>query len=88
MSTLKQSVHDYLALRRSLGFKLRAAEDALAEFVVFAEQRGITRITAAIAARGQEIVPSARVDIDRIDFDAVLACIAHDLGRRVKTHGL
>lgn len=49
MSTLKQSVHDYLALRRSLGFKLRAAEDALAEFVVFAEQRGITRITAAIA---------------------------------------
>ena len=31
MTPLRQAVHDYLALRRAIGFKLRANEDALAD---------------------------------------------------------
>ena len=49
MKPLREAVQDYLALRRSLGFKLRATQDSLTEFVAFLEQREVTRITTAIA---------------------------------------
>lgn len=49
MKPLREAVQDYLALRRSLGFKLRASQDSLTEFVAFLEQREVTRITTAIA---------------------------------------
>lgn len=35
MTPLRQAATDYLALRRALGFKLRANEDALIEFTDF-----------------------------------------------------
>lgn len=60
MKTLKEAIHDYLALRRSLGFKLRAAEDALAEFVAFVEHRDVTRINTAIAVEWALSRSSAR----------------------------
>ena len=43
MKPLRQAVHDYLALRRSLGFTLRDAGLALSKFVGFLETREIGR---------------------------------------------
>jgi integrase len=49
MSTLRQAVHEYLSMRRSLGFKLREAGKALLDFVTFMEQHRATYITQALA---------------------------------------
>jgi hypothetical protein len=51
MTPLRRAATDYLALRRALGFKLRANEDALIEFTDFLDGRGVTTITAAAARR-------------------------------------
>ena len=40
MSTLRQAVADYLALRRSLGYKLNRAEKLLTQFVGYLEDLG------------------------------------------------
>ncbi len=40
MSPLRQALFDYLAVRRSLGFKLGRAEGLLVQFVSYAEERG------------------------------------------------
>lgn len=60
MTPLKQSAADYLALRRALGFKLRATEDALIEFTDFLDQRGATTIMAAAAVEWAMSKPSTR----------------------------
>ena len=60
MTPLRQSAADYLALRRALGFKLRATEDALIEFTYFLDQRGATTITAAAAVEWAMSKPSTR----------------------------
>jgi integrase len=49
MTTLRQAVHEYLALRRSLGFTLREAGKGLLGFVAFMEQHRATYITQALA---------------------------------------
>lgn len=49
MNTLQQSVHEYLAMRRSLGFKLRDAGKALLDFTDFMTQRQAAYITSALA---------------------------------------
>ncbi len=49
MNTLRQALHDYLQLRRSLGFKLRDAGLHLPRFVSFMEQRQAEHITARLA---------------------------------------
>jgi integrase/recombinase XerD len=49
MNTLRQAVHEYLSMRRSLGFKLREAGKALLDFVTFMEQHRATYITEALA---------------------------------------
>ena len=61
MTPLRQAVNDYLALRRALGFKLRAHEDALAEFMDYLDHRGVTTITAAIALEWAVSKPSTRL---------------------------
>jgi hypothetical protein len=38
MSTLRESLHDYLAMRRALGFKLKTQGTGLFSFVAFMEQ--------------------------------------------------
>ena len=40
MSPLRQALFDYLAVRRSLGFKLGRAAGLLAQFITYAEERG------------------------------------------------
>lgn len=49
MNTLRQDVHEYLSMRRSLGFKLRAAGKGLLDFVTFMEQHRASYITQALA---------------------------------------
>ena len=44
MSNLRQSVADYLTLRRALGYKLDKTERLLGQFIAYAEDRGETHI--------------------------------------------
>jgi hypothetical protein len=49
MKLLRNAVEDYIALRRSLGFKLRATATGLTEFAAFLEQKEAPYITTALA---------------------------------------
>jgi integrase len=49
MSTLRQSLVDYLAVRRSLGFKLARTEKLLGQYVTYLEERGSAGITTELA---------------------------------------
>jgi len=49
MTPLRQAVDDYLALRRSLGFKLREYGVCLHEFVLFLKTKKAQRITSRLA---------------------------------------
>ena len=49
MNTLRETLPDYLQLRRSLGFKLDGAALQLPRFVAFLEDRDATHITTALA---------------------------------------
>lgn len=49
MKSLTKAVDDYLALRRSLGFRLREYGDCLHEFVSFLEKNGSLHITNKLA---------------------------------------
>lgn len=51
MKPLRESVEEYLAMRRGLGFKLRLAEPALLDFASFLEHEGSNHITTALALR-------------------------------------
>jgi integrase/recombinase XerD len=58
MNTLHEALQEYLALRRSLGFKLHDAARVLSRFVTFMEERQAPHITARLAL---EWVQQARV---------------------------
>jgi len=49
MSALRQSLDDYLALRRSVGYKLESVARMLSSFVAFAERAGAGTITTELA---------------------------------------
>jgi DNA-binding LytR/AlgR family response regulator len=49
MNTLRQAVHEYLSMRRNLGFQLREAGKGLLNFVTFLEQHHAPYITQALA---------------------------------------
>ena len=49
MSHLRQTLDDYLAVRRALGFKLRCTGGVLCRFVEFAEAQGAAFITTELA---------------------------------------
>ena len=49
MKPLRDAIADYLALRRSLGFKLRATAAHLIDFASFLEQKAAPYITTALA---------------------------------------
>jgi integrase/recombinase XerD len=49
MNPLRRSMHEYLAMRRRLGFKLHEAGLRLEDFVSFMEQRRARRITSSLA---------------------------------------
>ncbi|MBY5482250.1 tyrosine-type recombinase/integrase [Rhizobium leguminosarum] len=54
MSTMLASLEQYLALRRSLGFKLHSQESRLRKFVEYAHARGQHHITAKLAVEWAE----------------------------------
>ncbi len=49
MNTIREAVHEYLALRRSLGFKLVDMEYWLLQFAAFLEERKVAYITQELA---------------------------------------
>jgi len=49
MNTLRQAVHEYLSMRRNLGFKLHEAGKGLLNFVTFMQQHRAPYITEALA---------------------------------------
>jgi integrase/recombinase XerD len=49
MNTLRQALHEYLAMRRSLGFKLQRVAPRLLDFVSFIEQQHASYITVPLA---------------------------------------
>ena len=49
MTPLRQAIDDYIALRRSLGFKLRRMSEGLREFAVFLEQKPAPFVTTELA---------------------------------------
>ncbi len=49
MNTLREAVHEYLAMRRSLGFKLQSAGPALLDFVSFLARHRAAYITLRLA---------------------------------------
>ena len=49
MSQLREALDDYLAIRRSLGFKLRLPAGLLRKFVTFVEEQGASHITTELA---------------------------------------
>ena len=51
MSELQEALDEYLAMRRSLGFKLHRTGSLLQKFVVFAEQNDASFITTDLALR-------------------------------------
>lgn len=51
MSSLHESLDDYLELRRALGFKLEDTERCLRGFLVFLDAEGATHITTELALR-------------------------------------
>jgi len=48
MSRLRKSLEEYLALRRSLGYRLRSFDRPLHDFVSFLEQKDVSHITTAL----------------------------------------
>ena len=51
MKTLAEAVHEYLAVRRALGFKLRRETWSLPNFVAYLEANGSSAITTELAVR-------------------------------------
>jgi Site-specific recombinase XerD len=60
MNSLRESVTDYLAMRRSLGFKLRLPGSALFDFVSFLEERDASFITTRLALEWAQQPPLAK----------------------------
>ncbi|MBI4266237.1 MAG: tyrosine-type recombinase/integrase [Acidobacteria bacterium] len=60
MSPLAQAAHEYLALRRALGYRLDAAGRYLLRFVTFLENQGATHITVPLALQWANATSSSR----------------------------
>ncbi len=60
MSPLRQALHDYLQIRRSLGFKLKEDGRLLEQFIGFLEQEGAARITTELALCWAKLPQNAR----------------------------
>jgi integrase/recombinase XerD len=60
MKPLTESIQEYLALRRSLGFKLRDAGARLAEFASFMAQRRAEHVTTALALQWAQLPREAQ----------------------------
>ncbi len=68
MNTLRQALHEYLALRRSLGFKLHEAGKRLLDFVGFMEQHGAAYITHQLALDWAQQAAQPQASSQRLGF--------------------
>jgi integrase/recombinase XerD len=75
MTSLATALVEYLALRRSLGFKLRQATRELPRFVQFVEGRGATAITTELALQWAQEDPAAS-SVTHADRLAMARCFA------------
>lgn len=62
MSKLREALEKYIAVRRSLGFKLRNVEYVLRNFVTFVERKGAMHITTDLALRWTKQMPAVQLD--------------------------
>lgn len=60
MTDLRSALHDYLAIRRQLGFELKAAGRLLEDYVDFIEHAGASRITSELAVAWAKLPKDAR----------------------------
>src|ERR1700674_1877679 len=60
MNDLRQVLKDYLLIRRQLGYKLKADERLLENFVAFLERAGAVRITTELAVMWARLPVDAR----------------------------
>lgn len=60
MNSLRESVTEYLTMRRSLGFKLRMPGSALFDFVSFLEDRGASYVSTSLALEWAQQPSSAQ----------------------------
>jgi integrase len=60
MTRLRKAVHEYIEMRRRLGFKLHDAQIGLLKFVSFLGQHNASHITIALAMQWAQENPSAR----------------------------
>jgi integrase/recombinase XerD len=51
MSTLAHHIDDYMAIRRSLGFRLNSEHRLLGDFAAFMDAAGASTVTIALALR-------------------------------------
>jgi integrase len=75
VSALRAAAGEYLAMRRTLGFRLTTQGQHLMSFVRFCEERGADRVTADLAVEwatrtsrgsGDEVYQARRLDVARI----------------------
>jgi integrase/recombinase XerD len=71
MSGLRDALEDYLAVRRSLGFKMERSGQLLAGFVGFAEQAGAPTVTTDLALAWATAPAGASSSWWRVRLDAV-----------------
>ncbi len=60
MTTLRSALHEYLALRRSLGFQLRETGRLLRKFVTFMEQQRASVVTTSLALAWAQHAPTVQ----------------------------
>jgi len=60
MTPLAVAVHEYLAMRRALGYRLRTAGRVLLQFVAFLDAQGATHITIPLALQWAHATSSSR----------------------------
>jgi len=60
MTKLSKAVHDYVALRRALGFKMIEVSHSLTDFVKFASRERASCITVDLAVRWAKLSPSVQ----------------------------
>ena len=78
MSDLSQALTEYLALRRSLGYKLERAGELLADFVAYVERAGADRVTVDLAL-SWAILPANGESTWRAQRLGVVRCFARYL---------
>lgn len=68
MKTLRESLGDYVGMRRSLGFKLEQTNKYLLSFVSFLESEDATFITTKLALEWAQLPTSARILLGLDDY--------------------